>query len=208
MSDKKKIVIAVDGPSASGKGTLAKRMAEHFGFAWLDTGSLYRAVALFVLKRHGNPSREEDVFPILSGLSQVLTPEILNDPGLRGEAASQGASQVAAMPQVRQALFEFQRAFAENPPDNKPGAILDGRDIGTVICPDADVKFFITASAEARAERRFKQLQDTGVAYEQILEDMKQRDERDRRHALRPHSARRRPWPSPARARGRSVTVD
>ncbi len=175
----KPFIIAVDGPSASGKGTLARKMAAHFDFAYLDTGALYRAVGLAVLESGGDPATADDVQRILPRLNELLTTEMLARPDIRSEAASQAASKVAAMPEVRASLRQFQLDFASHPPDGKSGAILDGRDIGTVICPDAPVKFFVTADVEERARRRFKDVEPTGVTYDQVLEDLKQRDLRD-----------------------------
>ena len=157
------MIIAIDGPAAAGKGTLARRLADHLGYAYLDTGSLYRAVAVMMLRREADPE------------------ELLGSPDRRTGEAGAAASKVAAIPDVRAALKDFQRQFATYPPGNAGGAILDGRDIGTVICPDADRKLFVTASVEARAERRFKELQERGEAaiYARVLQDMRERDARD-----------------------------
>lgn len=182
----KKTVIAVDGPAASGKGTLARKMAERLGYAYLDTGALYRAVALAVLEMEGNPSDIADIRPALNIIQRNLTPELLANPALRTPAVSSAASQVAAQTEVRQALLDYQRNFAKNPPGNVGGVILDGRDIGTVICPDADVKLFVTASVEERARRRFKELEKTGTTYEHVLADMQARDARDQSRATAP----------------------
>ena len=178
-------IIAIDGPAASGKGTLSKRLAGHYGYAHLDTGSLYRAVGLMVRLAGGDPAE-----PALAlAAAQALTPEsaILSHPGLRADDAAQAASLVAAMPEVRAALLDFQHAFAASPPGGR-GAVLDGRDIGTVVCPDAPAKLFVTASVEVRAERRVKELRAAGqdVSVETVLMDMKARDERDSRRAVAP----------------------
>jgi cytidylate kinase len=161
------VIIAIDGPAAAGKGTLAKRVAEALGFHHLDTGLLYRAV--------GVRCEQEGISP--EEAAQSLLPEDLKRPDLRGETAGQAASKVAAIPEVRAALVAFQRRFARQ----APGAVLDGRDIGTVICPDAEVKLFVTASVEKRAERRVKELLAKGesVIAERVLQDLKDRDARD-----------------------------
>jgi cytidylate kinase len=181
-------VIAVDGPSASGKGTVARRLAAHFGFAHLDTGLLYRAVGLAVLRAKGDPADPETAEKAARALDAVRIAALSDDPELRGDAASVAASKVAAVPGVRAALLKFQQDFGKKPPDNKPGAILDGRDIGTVIAPKAIVKFYVTASAEARALRRFKELQGRGesVTYAAVLADMKERDARDAARSVAP----------------------
>lgn len=176
-----KIVVAVDGPAASGKGTLARKLAERLGYAFLDTGALYRAVALATIEMAGDPANIDDVRPALDMIKRHITPDLLASPDLRRPEVSEGASKVAALPEVRAALLDFQREFAKNPPGDVVGVILDGRDIGTVICPDADVKFFVTASPEVRAQRRFKELQatDPSVTEESILASLTQRDARD-----------------------------
>lgn len=178
---RKKIVIAVDGPAASGKGTLARKIAERLGYAYLDTGTLYRAVALATLEMGGDPSKVDDVKPALEMVKRHLTPELLASPALRRPDVSSAASKVAALPLVRSNLLTYQRAFAENPPGNVGGVVLDGRDIGTVVCPQADVKLFVTATAEERAKRRFKELQrlHPSLTFEAVLADIVQRDQRD-----------------------------
>lgn len=170
------MIIAVDGPAASGKGTLARRLARHLNLAHLDTGGLYRATALHAL-RAGDPADPG----IAEAAARQVRPSDLDDPRLRDEDVAQAASIVAAIPGVRAALLDFQRSFAASPANGARGAVLDGRDIGTVVCPDADAKLFVTASVEARARRRFKELQDLGVGsiYERVLQDMKDRDARD-----------------------------
>lgn len=182
------MIIAIDGPAAAGKGTLARRVAEHFGLAYLDTGAIYRAVGLTVLRSGGNPA---DTAAALEA-ARALTPEDLarlqRDPELRSEAAGQAASQVAAQQPVRDALLDFQRRFAKEPPDGTKGAVLDGRDIGTVVCPDADHKIFVTASPEVRARRRIKELREKGIEVieSRVLQDMKERDARDRERSVAP----------------------
>jgi CMP/dCMP kinase len=159
------MIIAVDGPSAAGKGTLAKALAKHFGLHFLDTGALYRMVGLSVLRG--------DIDPVAA--ARNLNPEQFDDAELRDEKVAKAASQVATIPDVRKALLDFQREFARK----KPGAVLDGRDIGTVICPKADFKFYVTASVQARAARRFQELRATAVTLEEITDDIRARDERD-----------------------------
>ena len=170
-------VVAIDGPAASGKGTLALRLAERFGLAHLDTGALYRATALLVLDGTGDPT---DPMTAESAARHV-DPRLLADPRLREGAVASAASVVAAIPEVRRALLGLQRDFAAHPPAPARGAVLDGRDIGTVVCPAADVKLFITANTEARAARRVKELREQGTPaiYENVLQDLKQRDARD-----------------------------
>lgn len=161
------MIVAIDGPAAAGKGTLARRIAEALGYHHLDTGLLYRAVGVLSEQRGLTPQQ----------VAESLDPEDLKRPDLRGEVAGQAASKVAAIPEVRAALLDFQRRFARQ----APGAVLDGRDIGTVICPDAEVKLFVTASVEKRAERRVKELLAKGesVIAERVLQDLKDRDARD-----------------------------
>ena len=185
---RRKIVIAVDGPAASGKGTLARKIAERLGYAYLDTGALYRAVALGVLEIGGDPSDIEDARPAIDIVLRNMTLELLASPALRQPEVSAAASKVAALPEVRKALLAFQRDFAENQPADVGGAVLDGRDIGTVVCPDADVKFFVTAKAEERARRRFLELKrrHPQLTQETVLEDMLQRDRRDSGRAIAP----------------------
>jgi CMP/dCMP kinase len=174
------LVIAVDGPSASGKGTLAKALAAHFGLRHLDTGSLYRVVGWSVLLSGGDPSDPAAATAAACNLDLTL----LGDIALRSEAAGGAASQVAAIPAVRQALFDFQRQFAAT----LPGAVLDGRDIGTVICPDADAKLFVTADVAVRARRREQELNAVGhpQPFEDILADLNARDKRDSQRAVAP----------------------
>ncbi len=167
------MIIAVDGPSAAGKGTIAKAIATHLGYHFLDTGSLYRMVALAMLKA-GKPAG--DVKSAV-GFAETLEPARVVDKDLRTETVAGMASEVAAIPAVRKALLEFQRNFAKR----EPGAVLDGRDIGTVVCPEADLKFFVTASTQVRANRRLAELKSLGVKtdFKAVLEDIWARDERD-----------------------------
>ena len=171
------MIIAIDGPAGAGKGTLANKLAEHFDLAKLDTGLLYRAVGMKVVRAGGNPEDEG----LAATMAQGLTTADMEADGLRTEEAGSAASKVSVFPAVRQALLEFQHSFAANPPGDAKGAILDGRDIGTVVCPDADAKLYITAAVEVRAKRRYKELMwRTGEAdFERVLEDMKVRDARD-----------------------------
>ena len=175
-------VIAIDGPAAAGKGTLAKRLGKHLGLELLDTGLLYRAVGRKVLNTVVEIGDDPESFSVIAGqAARNLIPADLKVDGLRTDQAAQAASKVSAMPAVRAALLDFQRDFAKTPPNGGKGAILDGRDIGTVVCPDADVKLFIFASTEVRAKRRFKELQYRGVEaiYARVLEEMEERDARD-----------------------------
>jgi CMP/dCMP kinase len=181
---KRGFVITVDGPSAAGKGTLARRLAGHFRFDFLDTGALYRGVGLSVLRQGLDPADEKAA----TTAAKALKPEILADPALRAEITSTAASKVAAIPSVRAAILNWQRDFAREAARNSGGAVLDGRDIGTVVCPDADAKLFITASREARAERRVKELQARGetAIYARVLQDMQERDARDQGRSISP----------------------
>jgi len=187
----KKVVIAVDGPSASGKGTLGKMLAERLNYAYLDTGALYRVVGLATLEMGGDPSKIEDVRPALKIVIRNLTQELLSNPEIRKKEVADASSKVAVLPEVRAALLEYQREFAKNPPGEVGGAVLDGRDIGTVVCPNADVKFFIDADVEVRAARRFKDMQKfyPNITEEQVLADLKARDDRDRNRKDSPTKA-------------------
>jgi len=167
------MIIAIDGPAASGKGTLAKRIAAHFGLPHLDTGLLYRAVARDVRRWGGNL---EDL-RLAAAAARGLDPASLDDAALRGPGLAEAASVVAKFPEVRQALLGVQRAFAAQ----EPGAVLDGRDIGTVVCPEATVKLYVTAAPEVRARRRHLERVGRGetVTYHDVLGDIRRRDERD-----------------------------
>ena len=170
------MIIAVDGPAAAGKGTIARALAKHFGFHFLDTGALYRMVGLAAISAGGEPITT----PAAIAAALSLDPSSFTDAELRTEKVGAAASIVAVIPEVRAALLEFQRSFARRP----PGAVLDGRDIGTVVCPDAHAKLFITASAEVRARRRQMELGATD--YEAVLADIRARDERDSQRATAP----------------------
>jgi len=176
-------IIAIDGPAAAGKGTLARRLAAELGFDYLDTGLIYRAVGMNLRRAGTDPADEAAA----EAAARALVPVDLTATDLRGDDAAQAASKVAAIPGVRAALLDFQRRFAHTPPGGK-GAVLDGRDIGTVVCPDAEVKLFVTASLEKRAERRLKELQAAGRGGIQsdVLADMKERDDRDRNRSVAP----------------------
>jgi cytidylate kinase len=167
------MIIAVDGPAAAGKGTLARRLARHYRLAFLDTGAIYRAAALRALESGGDPADPA----VAEAAARLVVPDDLGDKRLREERVAQAASIVSAIPEVRAALLQFQRDFAATP----PGAVLDGRDIGTVVCPDADAKIYVTASLETRARRRHEELRRLGEAaiYSRVLQDMKDRDARD-----------------------------
>ncbi|WP_372424206.1 (d)CMP kinase [Salinarimonas chemoclinalis] len=173
-------VIAVDGPAASGKGTLSKRIAAHYGLAHLDTGLLYRAVARLLLDKN----RPLDDEKAAAAAAYALELAFMDESRLRGAEMGEAASRVSVIPAVRAALLDRQRDFAAQ----APGAVLDGRDIGTVICPDADVKLFVTASAEERARRRHRELVGRGDAppYETVLADIHARDARDQGRATAP----------------------
>ena len=174
------MIIAIDGPAASGKGTIAKRIAAHYCLAYLDTGTLYRAVARDTLARGGDPA---DAVEALNS-AKALNPSTLGDPGLRKPGLAEAASIVAKHPEVREELLAYQRSFA----GAKSGAVLDGRDIGTVICPDADVKLFVTATPEERAKRRYLELKQAGikVSEAEVQCDIRRRDERDKHRAAAP----------------------
>lgn len=182
------IVIAVDGPSASGKGTIARKLAAHFDFAHLDTGLLYRATGLAALRAGKKPSDPAAAEEAARNLDPSNIMKLAGDPALRSDEASVAASEVGAIPGVRAALLKFQQDFAANPPDGKKGAVLDGRDIGTVIAPQAIVKLYITADTATRANRRYKELLGRGenVTETAVLADMRTRDERDQTRATVP----------------------
>jgi CMP/dCMP kinase len=174
------MIIAIDGPAASGKGTLGKRLAAHYGLRHLDTGLLYRAVAQALLAGgHGLDDAAR-----AAAAAQALDPAEFDETALKSHAAGEAASVVSAIPEVRAALLRFQQDFAAA----SPGAVLDGRDIGTIICPSADVKIFVTASPEVRAKRRAIEMRRHGQAADEsaILADIKRRDERDSKRTIAP----------------------
>ncbi len=172
MTIQKPFVVAIDGPAASGKGTIARNLSKHFDWPYLDTGLVYRAVAKNLVKKQLDQNPLNAVRE-----AKDLSIEDLQQEGLRAPEISQIASVVASIPEVRETLIEFQRNFARK----GEGAILDGRDIGTVICPDADIKFFVTASQEVRANRRYQELmgQGEGVTYQEVFDTLVERDLRD-----------------------------
>lgn len=178
------MIIAIDGPAAAGKGTLAKRLAAHFHYAHLDTGGIYRATGKKALDAAINLENHA----ASAAIAASLTPADLVAEGLRSEEVGHAASVVSAIPEVRAALLDFQRDFAANPPGHAKGAVLDGRDVGTVVCPDADVKLYITASDEVRAHRRHKELQERGLnaIYARVLDELRDRDARDTNRAVAP----------------------
>ena len=178
------MIIAIDGPAASGKGTLAQRLAERFHFPHLDTGGLYRATALRLLDAGADPADAAAAAAAARslGAAELAEPRLLEPP------VAAAASVVAALPEVRAALLAFQRDFAHHPPGGAAGAVLDGRDIGTVVVPEAEVKIFLTASAEARAERRYKELRQRGTQRirSAVLRELAERDARDRSRETAP----------------------
>lgn len=177
-------VIAIDGPAAAGKGTLARKLSSHYTFAYLDTGSLYRAVGQAVRDQGLDPANAEAALKA----AQALDVSKIDERAIRTREAGEAASVVAVMQPVRDAILQFQRDFASNPPGGLAGAVLDGRDIGTVVCPQADVKIYVTASPEIRAHRRWLELKTSGsdVSEAQVLEDTHERDRRDSGRATSP----------------------
>ncbi len=174
------MIIAIDGPAASGKGTLARQLAAQYGYHYLDTGSIYRAVAFGILQAGKDP---EDLATALD-IAKNLDMSTIRDPDLRTDAVGNAASIVAKQPEVREAVLDYQRRFAKR----SPGAVLDGRDIGTIVCPDADIKLFVTAEDEERARRRFEELKGRGHAttLEKVVADLIARDERDKTREISP----------------------
>lgn len=180
----KSLVIAIDGPAAAGKGTIAKELAKTLDLAYLDTGSLYRAVAHAVILADGDPASDADA----AHAAKTLDIEAIDQTAIRTREVGSAASQVAAKPQVRAELLETQRRIAKHPPAGKAGVVMDGRDIGTVVCPDADVKLYVTASDDARAHRRWLELSqaDPDLTEKQVLADLTERDRRDSERATSP----------------------
>jgi cytidylate kinase len=174
------VVIAVDGTAASGKGTIAKKLAAHFGFHHLDSGSLYRLVALGVSDAKGDPDDVDDALKA----ARAIDPAKANDPRIRSAEIGRMASQVSVFPKVRAALLEYQREFAAR----QPGAVIDGRDIGTIVCPSAQAKLFVDAAPEIRAHRRWLELKAYGDARDEaaILKEIRERDARDAARAVAP----------------------
>jgi len=174
------MIIAIDGPAASGKGTLGKRLAKHYGYRHLDTGVIYRAVAYAMLQ--ADADLHDEALAVSTALA--LDPEKFGDPVLKTQKVGAAASVVSAIPRVREVLVNFQRRFAEDP----PGAVLDGRDIGTVICPHAEVKIFVVADPKVRAHRRTLEARARGEEVDEalVLDDILKRDERDNNRAVAP----------------------
>jgi cytidylate kinase len=192
VTGRRQFVVTIDGPAASGKGTLARRLAGRFSFAHLDSGKLYRATAMLVLEAGADPA---DAGAAVAA-AQLVSPALLDAPKLSSEEVARASSIVSALQAVRAALLVMQREFAAHPPafadGGAPrGAVIDGRDIGTVVCPDAAVKLFVTASPEVRAERRVKELRERGAPaiYGDVLRDMKERDARDSLRRVAPLAA-------------------
>jgi CMP/dCMP kinase len=177
------MIIAIDGPAASGKGTLGKRLAAHYGLRHLDTGLIYRAVAKALLDAGRSPENRARAV----AAAEALDPSRFDEAALKSQAVGEAASLVSAVPEVRKAVLAFQRNFGRTP----PGAVLDGRDIGTVVFPDADVKIFVTATAEVRARRRAVELREAGNRADEaeVLADIQRRDERDTKRAVAPLKA-------------------
>ena len=174
------MIIAIDGPAASGKGTLGKRLAAHYGLPHLDTGLIYRAVAKALLDAGHSPENRARAL----AAAEALDPSRFDEAALKSQAVGEAASLVSAVPEVRKAVLAFQRDFGRTP----PGAVLDGRDIGTVVFPDADVKIFVTATADVRARRRAVELREAGnrIDEAEVLADIQRRDERDTKRAVAP----------------------
>lgn len=183
MTERQSQVIAIDGPAAAGKGTLARRLATHLGYAYLDTGALYRAVAARLIASGAEPTEAA-----AEAEARRLCPADLDRDDLRGDDVAALASSVAAMGKVRAALLAFQQDFADRPPGERAGAVLDGRDIATVVCPYAQFKLFVTARVEVRAERRLKELRARGVdaIHSRVLREMQERDARDSARSIAP----------------------
>lgn len=175
---KKPFIVAIDGPTASGKGTLSSKIAQNLGFEYMDTGSLYRGVAKTCLDQGNDPQNPDHAINAAKHLRKAYAPALQDDPTIRTEAVSKGASEVASVPEVRAILLDLQRDFASKLVN---GVVIEGRDIGTVICPKADIKLFIDASAEIRANRRYKQLLDKGemAEFDTVLKQINIRDGRD-----------------------------
>lgn len=175
----KPFIIAIDGPTASGKGTLSSKIATILGFEYMDTGSLYRGVAKTCLDQGKDPQNADHAIASAKHLLEHYTPCLQDDPSIRTESVSKGASEVAAVPEVREILLDLQRNFSQK---NTNGVVIEGRDIGTIICPNADIKLFIDATAEIRADRRYKQLtkKSLDASLQEVLKQINIRDGRDK----------------------------
>lgn len=186
------MIVTIDGPAAAGKGTLAAKISQKYDLACFDTGMIYRAVGLKVILEKQSPENETAALKIAQNMTFPLMMEMSKHPDFRSASGGSAASKVSAIPSVRQALLQMQRDFAKSPrfPDGRSakGVVYDGRDAGTVICPQADFKFFITATPEVRAMRRFKEYQQKGLSlsYEEVLSQTKERDARDSSRSTAP----------------------
>lgn len=186
------MIISIDGPAASGKGTLSKKLAKKYNLAILDTGKLYRVIGLMMLEKGLNPENPADAETIINHITPSDIIIKINNPNLTNDDVGQAASKVSALACVRSKLLDLQRDFAHNPPiinDIKPdGAVLDGRDIGTIVCPDADYKIYLDAKVEIRANRRFLEFSTSSkaVSFEKVLSDMQERDKRDKERTSSP----------------------
>ncbi len=184
----RKTIIAVDGPAASGKGTFAKALAKRLDYAYLDTGAIYRAIAHEVLERGGDPTNVEDVRPVLETIKYPLPDTVLKNPDLRTPRVEEATPHIGAMQEAQAAVRSYQEDFVKNPPGKAAGAVLDGRDVGTSVFPHADVKFYVTATPEERAKRRYQQQKDDnpGLTREMVLKDITLRDARDMNRQFSP----------------------
>lgn len=182
-------IITIDGPAASGKGTIARKLADHLGYFYLDTGAIYRLIGLTLIERGVVPEEEpETAVAVAKDIAKDFDPASLNNPDLKRDDVGQMASRSGAIAEVRSAILDLQRTLADHPPHGQAGSVLDGRDCGTVIYPQAAHKFFITADVEVRAKRRLSELQKRGdeADYAVVLTDMRQRDERDTARTIAP----------------------
>ncbi len=186
------MIITIDGPAAAGKGTLAAVLAEKYRLAYFDTGMVYRAVGIEMMENNQDVADKEAAAAVARRLTVPKMMKLSENPEFRGPKGGRNASIVSAYPEVRSALLQMQREFSEHPVfadgSRADGAVYDGRDTGTVVCPHADIKLFVTASPEVRAERRFKEFQAKGLqtSYDEVLKDIKARDERDSKRAAAP----------------------